>query len=214
MKAPENLISNSTPEFQEENMNNFNFSDRRVEFHANFMEVQNHLGMANNIRRLQIDAVMKKCKSKFFKSVHTVLKNCLRCKVERLPQKFITDIRIDTNKNFLPLNILSIYQHFGFFRNMDELFENKMVRPEKKTLLKEFISQTFKALFEAYLTSEQYQRDYEITREENENLAILFDYTCKIFTEYYFTSKTNNMHLRRTGKYKNECNTDILQKKI
>jgi hypothetical protein len=80
-------------------------------------------------------------------------------------------------------------------------------------LLKEFISQTFKDLFETYLTSEQYQRDYDITREENENLSVLFDYTCKIFTQYYTTSKSNNMHLRRAGKFKNDSLNGSIQEK-
>jgi hypothetical protein len=203
-KNDENLISSIKNEIQEENTRNLDFPNRRGEFHANFMNVQNHLGMANNLRRLQIDAVLKKCKSKFFKSVHIVLKTCLKCRVDRLPQKFITDIRIETNKKFMPMTILSIYQHFGFFLNMDQLFERNMVRDEKKSLLREFMSQTFKVLFETYLTSEQYQRDYDTTREENENLAVLFDYTCKIFTQYYTTLKGNNLYVRRTGKSENE----------
>jgi len=196
-KGIENLISQSRQEFLGKNQRNLNFSNRRGEFHYNFIKIQDHLGMANNKRRLQIDAVLKKCKSKFFKTVHSVLKICLRCQVERLPQKFITDIRIETNKKFMPMTILSIYQNFGFFRNMEKLFDNNTVRPDKKSLLREFLSQNFKFLFETYLQSEHYQRDYYFTCEENENLAILFYYTCKIFTQYYTTSKGNNLHRRR-----------------
>jgi hypothetical protein len=211
-KSSENLISDPKPNLSEENQQNLDFSNRRGEFHANFMKVQNHLGMANNIRRLQIDAVLKKCKSKFFKSVHLVLKNCLRCKVDRLPQNFITDIRIETNKNYMSMSILSIYQSFGFFKNMDELFENNMVRPEKKELLREFLVLNFKDAFESYLAAEQYQRDYENTREENENLAILFDYTCKIFTQYYSLSKGNKQQKRRGSKNKNAISVVMEEK--
>ncbi len=212
-KAHEIVISLSKHEILKENQRFLDYPNRRGEYHYNFMKIQSLLGMTNNIRKLQIDAVLKKCKSKFFKSVHKVLKCCLKCQVLRLPQNFITDIKIDTNKKFMSMTILSVYQNFGIFQNMDELLEGKMVRPEKKSLLKEFLSQTFKVLFEAYLTSEQYQRDYEETREENENLAILFDYTCKIFTLYYTNSKGNNLVKTRKENFIKGSNTGEFQEK-
>jgi hypothetical protein len=111
------------------------------------------------------------------------------------------------------MSILSVYQNFGFLLNMEELFQNQMVRPDKKSLLREFLSQNFKFLFETYLTSEQYQRDYELTREENENLAVLFDYTCKIFTQYYTTSKGNNLHKSRKANTKKQIISEDIQEK-
>ena len=53
------------------------------------------------VRKNNIDSLLKKCKGKFFKAVFESIKLCLNLKVERLPQKFITNITIEYNKTFI-----------------------------------------------------------------------------------------------------------------
>jgi hypothetical protein len=182
---------------------------RRHGFHANFLNLKTYLGMKTNVRKTQIDSVLKKSKSKFFKSIHQVLKKCIRCKIERLPQNFITNIKIDCNKNYLSKSILQMYQAHGALKNLESLIEQNLVRPENKTLLKEFLNLTFKEAFELYTKSEQYLRDYQNIRDkEDDNFAILFDYSSKIFIDYFAVSKGNKQKmLTKDGHRKNKLKT-------
>ena len=46
-------------------------------------------------RKTHIDSLLKKVKSKCLKAIHEVLKSCVNLIVGRLPQLFITNIKID-----------------------------------------------------------------------------------------------------------------------
>jgi hypothetical protein len=161
-------------------------------FHANFLKLKMHLKMKMNVRKTQIDSLLKKCKSKFFKSIHQVLKKCFLCKIKKLPQNFITNIKIDCNKNFMSKSIVQIYQAHGAFKNIDLVFQQGTVKKDKKILLEEFLNLTFNQAFECYTKSEQYLRNYESIKEKDgDKIAILFDFVSKIFTRYFTLSKGN-----------------------
>lgn len=166
-------------------------SSRNI-FQANFIKLKKYLRMKNNVRKTQIDSVLKKCKSKFFKSIHQVLKKCIKGKFRRLPQKFITNIKIDSNKNYLSKLVIQIYQSHGALQNLEALYDQNLVKNDMKNLLDEFLNLTFKQAYELYTKSEQYLRDYQRIRDkEDDNFAILFYYCSKIFIDYFTLSKGN-----------------------
>ena len=52
-------------------------------------------------RKSHIDSLLKKCKGKFFKTIHEIMNLSLNIVVKRLPQKFITNITIEYNQKYL-----------------------------------------------------------------------------------------------------------------
>ena len=51
-------------------------------------------------RKSHIDSLLKKCKGKFFKTIHEIMNMSLNIIVKRLPQKFITNITIEYNQKY------------------------------------------------------------------------------------------------------------------
>jgi hypothetical protein len=187
---------------------NQNTSMRRMGFHSRFSTLKKYLGLSTKTRKTQIDSLLKKCKSKFFKNVHKALKNCLRTKLEKLPQNFITNIKIEFNKSYINKTLLEIYEEFKIFTSIEELHGKNLIRDDKFGILKELMSMTFRDAFENYITSKMYLRDYEIIQEkEDEKFAILFNYISRIFIQYYTYSKGNkpkNMQKSRIRLIKNQ----------
>ena len=164
-----------------------------LSFNARYSILKKNLDVPADERKTQIDSLLKKSNSKFFKSVHLALKKCLKCQVDRLPQKFITNIKIQFVKKYLEKTIFLIYKENCDSREFDEEFIRNNVREDKKELLNEFLSMTFSEAFEFYITSQHYVKDYESIREkEGDKVAVLFNYISKIFIEYYTLSKGNS----------------------
>lgn len=144
------------------------------------------------MRKTQIDSLLKKCKSKAFKTIHEALKNCLLVKLPRLPQDFITNIKIDFNKNYLEKTIEEIYKEFNIVPSVEEFIEKRYLNESKVQIFKDFIGMKLKNVFENYLNSKQYVNDYyHIHKREGEKFAILFNYISKVFIQYYTKSKGN-----------------------
>lgn len=175
---------------------NSTLSKKRSEFQTNLLILKKHLGYSPQARKARMDSLLKKCKCKFFKSVHLAIKKCVSFKLKKLPQNFITDIKIESNKVYMSKTISEIYQEYKIFPTLDALFERKQVKEEKKDLFKEFVSYSMKESFGMYLSSGQYVKDYENLREkENKDFAILFNYVSKIFVQYYECSCGNMSRL-------------------
>jgi len=151
-----------------------------------------------------MDSLLKKCKSKVFKTIHEALKKCLTIKLPRLPQKFITNIKIDFNKIYLEKTILEIYSEHNIIPSVED-FQNKQYLIEDKIdVFRDFLALTFKDVYEFYLNSKQYVKDYyNIGQREGENFAVLFNYISKVFIQYYIKSKGNQP---KTLKYKYNSN--------
>ena len=75
---------------------NFNFIIPK-EYCSRFQSIFSYIKKKNQIkfsRKSQIDSLLKKCKGKFFKTIHEVMNKSLNIVVKRLPQFFITNITI------------------------------------------------------------------------------------------------------------------------
>lgn len=171
---------------------NLSGSKRRRTLHSTFLLLKKKLDLEQFKRKTQIDSLLKKCKSKAFKTIHEALKKCLNIKLPRLPQNFITNIKIDFNKVCLEKTILEIYQDHKIIPSVDEFVTKKYLIEDKIGVFKDFLALTFRNVFEYYVNSKQYIKDYyHIQQREGEKFAILFNYISKVFIQYYTKSKGN-----------------------
>lgn len=188
------------------NFASFPPAKRRRSLHSTFLLLKKRLNLEQFMRKTQIDSLLKKCKSKAFKTIHEALKKCLNVKLPRLPQNFITNIKIDFNKIYLEKTILEIYSEHKIIPSVEEFLSKKYLIEDKLEVFKDFLNLTFKNVFEYYINSKQYVKDYyHIQQREGENFAILFNYISKIFIQYYTKSKGN----RPKGVKSGTINRDV-----
>jgi len=184
---------------------NLNFSKKRRSLHSTFLLLKKKLNLEQFMRKTQIDSLLKKCKSKAFKTIHEALKKCLNIKLPRLPQYFITNIKIDFNKIYLEKTIYDIYREYKIIPSVEEFISRKYLIDDKISIFVDFLNLTFKNVFEYYVNSKQYVKDYyHIMNREGEKFAILFNYISKVFIQYYTKSKGN----KPKNKLKNSENFD------
>jgi predicted glutamine amidotransferase len=145
-------------------------------------------------RKSQFDSLLKKTKAKVFKTIHEVLKKCLIAgyKLNRLPQSFITNIKIDFNKIYLQKTVLEMYQENELITDIEEFFEKNYVKSDREQIFKDFLNLSFKDVYEYYISSNQYTKDREkVKLKEGEKFSILFSFIAQNFIEYYLQSKGN-----------------------
>ena len=180
----------SNKNLQEKGDEKVGTSKRRKMIHSSFLQLKKKLNITNFMRKTQIDSLLKKCKSKAFKTIHESIKKCLNFKLQRLPQNFITNIKIDFNKFYLDQSIFYIYQKNGIFSSFEDI--KIYVLPEKKEVLETFLSLKLNEVIEYYVNSKKYINDYlHIVKREGEKFAQLFDFVSKNFITYYINNKGN-----------------------
>jgi hypothetical protein len=163
----------------------------RSTFHSLFISLKERLSLSNHSRKYQIDSLLKKCKSKIFKIIKEGLKRCLLVKIKRLPQSFITNIKIEFNKRYLDKTLLEIFEEFGIF-SLNNLINKNSIKSERLELFNEFIRMRLRDVFKAYLTSKNFESELSMIKEkEDEKFAILYEFISRIFVEYYTYSKGN-----------------------
>ena len=110
-------------------------------------------------RKSHIDSLLKKSKGKFFKTIHDSLKICLNIIINRLPQKFITNITIAYNQKFLNKKIIEIYREFNLLPSLNEIISKKLCNEDKIDIIKELLNTDFYNLYETYIESDRFKRD-------------------------------------------------------
>ena len=162
-------------------MNSDTILRKRNSLQSSFLFLKKELKLDNSKRKTQIDSLLKKCKSKAFRTIHEALKNCLKVKLERLPQTFITNIKIEVNKKYLDKTILEIYKEYDIISSAEDFIEKGFVFEEKQNVFKNFLNLSFKSVFESYISSKQYIKDYHhIKVREGEPFAILFNFISRV----------------------------------
>lgn len=167
---------------------------RKTNFNKNFSQLREKLGLFHCSRKYQFDSLLKKVKSKIFKTIYDSLKTCLRenFRLQRLPQTFITDIKIDSNKSFINKSVSEIYHDFGIKLNVQDLLENDYIKKEKLSLFKEFLLLNFIDVYHFYIDSKQYTRDtLKVIKKEGQKFGELFKFIAVNFIDYYSLSKGN-----------------------
>ena len=162
------------------------------------------------VRKNNIDSLLKKCKGKFFKAVFESIKLCLNLKVERLPQKFITNITIEYNKTFLHKKIIEIYNEFNLLPSLEDIINKNLCRKGKIEIFKEIANSDFYSLYNNYICSDRFKRDYEdLKKEEGKRNGILFEFVAKNFCVYYFFQKGHSLKEKKfNGKNYNNNEKD------
>ena len=163
-------------------------------FHSNFLEFKKVLNFKkSSFRKTKIDSILKKCKSKFFRTVQEAIKKLTNnsIKINRLPQTFITNINIDYNKEYMNKSLFRIYYDLNIVKTENDFYMEAPTLWEQTTL-KNLIHMTYSEAFTYYVTSQRFKEDCEGIREkEGEKFEILFKYVSKIFIHYYSLSKGN-----------------------
>ncbi len=202
-----NKIENKTETFEEVRI-------RNNSFHSDFAHFRAAIQLKRVLRKSRLDSLLKKCKSKLFKTIQeaiNILLGTVHRKENKLPQVFITNINIEYNKKFFDMTLEEIYKEFGILKSLDELTDLMIDKSDKqKNKLKYLMNMTYKESFEAYLSSNRYFQDYEyIKNREGEKYAILFDYAARVFVRYFKSGK-GNKKLKANKEKKKPFEKDIV----
>lgn len=172
-------------------------------FSTALKNLRNQLNLPKGQRIFEFDSLLKKVKARFFRTIQLCIKSCLveKLKIKKLPQKFVTDIKIQSNKKLLNCTLEEIYflnkiyfKDYFTGENLKKFSEDKLV------ILKQILASSYSRAFEYYLQSYQYEYDLQnIKTEENETFYRLFSFTAENFIIYYRENKGNIMkkHLKR-----------------
>lgn len=151
-----------------------------------------------NTRKNQIGCLIKKVKTKFIKSLHEAMKFCINLYIHRLPQNFVTNIKIEYNKIYFNKTIEEIYTEFKIIPSLQELIDKKLYRKNKKELLIILMKCKLHELYQYYLVSDYFKYNYKnIKRKEGEKIAKLFDFTAHNICQYFLLNKGNKKKVRK-----------------
>ena len=166
-----------------------------------------------NIRKNHIDIIIKKVKIKLFKGIHEVLKYCLNININRLPQNFINNIKIEYNRQYLDKTISEIYLEFSILPSLKEILENKMIKKEKTEILILFMNSSLIEIIKIYLSSNLFVYDKKkLQRKSGLNDVILFDFVANNICDYFqyssvsgstITTNTNITYTNTKDELKN-----------
>ena len=122
-------------------INLFLQKEKNLTFQQNFTYLRKKLQIKLT-RKTYIDSILKKCKGRFFKAINDCLRKCTFIYIHKLPQKFITDISISYNKNFLNYTTIDLYRYFNLkpFNKEDKIEKSNFCIKGKETYLKFILS--------------------------------------------------------------------------
>ena len=148
-----------------------------------------------NIRKNRIDIIMKKVKIKIFKAIHEILKYCLNIHhINRLPQNFIINIRIEFNKQYLEKTVEEIYLEFSILPSLEEMKEKNYIIKDKTDIFTIFIKSKLKDIIKIYLLSELFVLDKKkLEKKSRINDAILFDFVANNISNYFLYGNSSNI---------------------
>ena len=193
---------------------NFNFKIPR-EYCSKFQSIFSYIKKKYQIkfsRKSHIDSLLKKCKGKFFKTIHEVMNKTLNIVVKRLPQFFITNITIEYNQKYLDKNIIQIYQEFNNLPDYKTLIEKNIIKSNKEQLFKEFCSYSLFNLYDIYCESKRFYKEInEIKIQDGKRIGLLYEFVSLNFSAYYKYSKPHIIKCKGINT-KNEFNKNATEK--
>ncbi len=209
------FIENNSQQLFSQNVIEQKKNNSRKEINAFYSKIK-YLRKKYNIkksRKNHIDSLVKKAKSKFLKGIYEGLKYCLNSYINRLPQKFIINTKIEYNKKYLNLTVEEIYTEFKLLPTLDVMIENNMVQKDKKHLLYLLMKTKLKEIYKLYINSDLYL--YEKKKIEKKNgygVAQLYDFVATNICEYFLLNKGNHrnkyIHKKFTKKNNNNNNNN------
>ena len=185
----------------------FNFSIPK-DLQNNFQGIFSYIKKKFQIklsRKSNIDSLLKKCKGKFFKTIHEIMNLSLNIIVKRLPQKFITNITIEYNQRYLKKNIIQVYQDFNLLPDYNTLEEKGFIKPNRKQPFEQFCSCNLISLYNIYLQSQKYFNEInEVKTHDGRRIGLLFQFVSKNFCNYFENSKPHILKTKDDVKYNND----------
>lgn len=165
--------------------------NRIISLYSTFKLLKEKFGLKNK-RKNRIDCIIKKAKTKYFNAIHDAIKYCVNLYIHKLPQYFITNIKIEYNKMYLNKTVEQIYTEFKILPSLNELINKNLIKKGKKELLIVLMNSTLKDIYKYYLSSRLYIYDrMYIKNKEGENVAKLYDYIAQNICQYFLYNKGN-----------------------
>ena len=168
-------------------------------------------------RKNHIDSLVKKAKSKFLKGIYEGLKYCLNSYINRLPQKFIINTKIEYNKKYLNMTVEDIYSEFKLLPTVDVMIENNMVQKDKKDLLYLLMKTKLKEIYKLYICSDLYLYEKrKIEKKSGLDVALLYDFVATNLCEYFLLNKGNHRKnsIKINKKFSKKSNNDFCGNKM
>ena len=181
-----------------------------ISLYSTFKYLKEKYGLKNK-RKNRIDCIIKKVKTKYINAIHESIKYCVNLYIHRLPQYFITNIKIEYNKIYLNKTVEQIYTEFKILPSLNELIEKNLIKKGKKELLIILMNSSLKDIYKYYLSSGLYKYDrMYIKNKEGEKVAKLYDYISQNICQYFLYNKGNK---KKINVNKNEIVNKNLYKK-
>ena len=166
-----------------------------------------------------MDCIIKKAKTRFLNAVHETIKFCVNLNINKLPQYFITNIKIEYNKMYLNKTLEQIYKEFNIIPSLKELVDKNVIKKDKKDIFIKLMNSTLKDVYQCYLSSDlyKYYRMY-IMRKEGESSAKIYDYIAHNICKYFIYNKGNKketyIDINVNVNHNNINNNNMYEKKI
>ena len=177
----------------------FNFSIPK-ELENNFQGIFSYIKKKFQIkfsRKSHIDSLLKKCKGKFFKTIHEIMNMSLNIIVKRLPQKFITNITIEYNQKYLKKNIIEVYQDFNLLPDYHTIVEKGLIKDNRKEAFSEFCSYKLTELYSIYIESQRYSKEInDVKIQDGRRIGLLYQFVSKNFCTYFENNKPHSIKIK------------------
>jgi len=186
-----------------------------ISLYSTFKYLKEKYGIENS-RKNRMDCLIKKIKTKYINAIHEAIKYCVNLNINKLPQYFITNIKIEYNKMYLNKTVEEIYTEFNILPSLNELINKNLIKKNKKELLIKLMNSSLKDIYQCYLTSElyKYHRLY-IIKKEGENIGKLYDYVAMNICKYFLYNKGNKKIINyNNNKNVKDNNNKMFHKKI
>ena len=176
-----------------------------ISLYSTFKYLKEKYGIENS-RKNRMDCMIKKIKTKYINAIHEAIKYCVNININKLPQYFVTNIKIEYNKMYLNKTVEQIYKEFNILPSLNELINKNLIKKNKKELLIELMNSSLKDIYQYYLTSDlyKYHRLY-IIKKEGENIGKLYDYVAINICKYFLYNKGN----KKLTNYNNNNNSNV-----
>jgi len=173
-------------------INNFlvSNSDKNFSFQENFTKLRKTLQIKLT-RKAYADSILKKIKGRFFKAITDCIRNCTIVYISKFPQKFITNISIEENKNFFNFTIIELYKYFNMKPfNKADFDKSSICRKGKEEYLNYILFSKLSDLYNIFIESKRYKKDIEnIKINSGVKLSLLYQFVSENYYNYYKYTK-------------------------
>ena len=183
--------------------------ENNLSFQQTFAHLRKKLQIKPS-RKTYIDSILKKCKVRFFKAINDCLKKCLKIKIQKFPQSFITNISIEKNKIILELTVHELYKKYNLSNiNLEECIEKNLCYEGKEKYLKYICYSKISDLYLLFIQSKRYKKEIKyIKKHIGLKMFLLYIFVSENYVNYFLFSKphlcnNNNNNEKKNNNTKN-----------